>query len=229
MFGCITAIGVSLPYLKTRERYRSIYRIGAIGIFLTYKYSRLRLNFASVVCEGQCKAFVVKHSLRPTASVQCEGDKAVSCGRKPPQGRHFHLAGVIMLINVGGAATEEHTAAAAAEQTPGKTVAIAERSALSTDFPLRGRAELEDCHSASASSSGTPNIRPSMTRFARLKGKRCRDSEPSPEKLSGTAPLLRCAPGWLRPDPTIFPTNHRDSTLLCPRPHRGEYRLRYLQ
>ena len=42
-----------------------------------------------------------------------------------------------MLINVGGAATEEHTAAAAAEQTPGKTVAIAERSALSTDFPLR--------------------------------------------------------------------------------------------
>ena len=70
---------------------------------------------------------------------------------------------------------------------------------------------------------------PSMTRFARLKGKRCRDSEPSPEKLSGTAPFFRCAPGWLRSDPTIFPTNHRDSTLLCPRPHRGEYRLRYLQ
>ena len=40
-----------------------------------------------------------------------------------------------MLINVGRAATEEHTAATAAEQTPGKTVAIAERSALSTDFP----------------------------------------------------------------------------------------------
>ena len=56
---------------------------------------------------------------------------------KPPKGRHFHLAGFIMLINVGGAAIEEHTAASAAEQTPGKTVAIAERSALSTDFPLR--------------------------------------------------------------------------------------------
>ena len=70
---------------------------------------------------------------------------------------------------------------------------------------------------------------PSMTRFARLKGKRCRDSEPSPEKLSGTTPFFRCAPGWLRSEPTIFPTNHRDSTLLCPRPHRGEYRLRYLQ
>ena len=35
-----------------------------------------------MICEGQCKAFVVGHSLRPTASVQCEGDKAVSCGRK---------------------------------------------------------------------------------------------------------------------------------------------------
>ena len=95
-------------------------------------------------------------------------------------------------------------------------------------FPM-GRAEPEDCHSASAGSSGTPNIRPSMTRFARLKEKRCRDSELSPEKLSGTAPFLRCAPGWLRSDPTIFPTNHRVSTLSCPRPHRGEYRLRYLQ
>ena len=42
-----------------------------------------------------------------------------------------------MLINVGGAATEEHTAAAAAEQTPGKTVAIAADASTSTDFPLR--------------------------------------------------------------------------------------------
>ena len=42
-----------------------------------------------------------------------------------------------MLINVGGAATEEHTAAAAAEQTPGKTVAIAAGASTSTDFPLR--------------------------------------------------------------------------------------------
>lgn len=94
---------------------------------------------------------------------------------------------------------------------------------------LMGRAVPEDCHSASADSSGTPNLRPSMTRFARLKGKRCRDSEPSPEKLSGTAPFLRCAPGWLRSDPTIFPTNHRDSTLSSPTAPRGHNRLRYLQ
>ena len=37
---------------------------------------------------------------------------------KPPKERHFHLAGVIWLINVGGASIEESTAAAAAEQMP---------------------------------------------------------------------------------------------------------------
>ena len=82
VLGCLTAIGVSIPYLKTRERYPSIYSIGAIEDLETFDYSRLRRNFASVICEGQCKAFVVGHSLRPTASVQCEGDKAVSFGRK---------------------------------------------------------------------------------------------------------------------------------------------------
>ena len=40
-----------------------------------------------------------------------------------------------MLINVGGNVTEEPTAAAAAEQTPGKTVAIAAGASTSTDFP----------------------------------------------------------------------------------------------
>lgn len=41
-----------------------------------------------------------------------------------------------MLINVGGAATEEHTAASAAEYTPGKTAVIAAGASTSTDFPL---------------------------------------------------------------------------------------------
>ena len=52
--------------------------IGAIEDLETFDYSRLRRNFASVICEGQCKAFVVEHSLRPTASVQCGGQEAVS-------------------------------------------------------------------------------------------------------------------------------------------------------
>ena len=55
---------------------------------------------------------------------------------KPPQGRHFHLAGVIWLINVGEAAIEEPTAADAAEQTPGKTDAIVAGASTSKDFPL---------------------------------------------------------------------------------------------
>ena len=41
-----------------------------------------------------------------------------------------------MLINVGGAATEEHTAAIAAEYTPGKTAVIAAGASTSSDFPL---------------------------------------------------------------------------------------------
>ena len=110
----LTPIGVHLPYIKTTERSLSIYSIGAIEDLDNFDYSRLRRNLASVVREGQCKAFVVEHSLRPTASVQCEMTRRSASVEKPPKGRHFHLAGFIMLINVGGAATEEHTAAAAA-------------------------------------------------------------------------------------------------------------------
>ena len=85
----LTPIGVPLSYIKTTERSLSIYSIGAIEDLETFDYSRLRRNFASVICEGQCKAFVVGHSLRPTASVQCEGDKAVSFGRKAAQRASF--------------------------------------------------------------------------------------------------------------------------------------------
>ena len=133
----LTPIGVHLPYIKTTERSLSIYSIGDIEDLETFDYSRLRRNFASVVCEGQCKAFVVEHSLRPTASVQCEMTRRSASVEKPPKGRHFHLAGFIMLINVGGAAIEEPTAAIAAEYTPGKTAVIAAGASTSTDFPLR--------------------------------------------------------------------------------------------
>jgi hypothetical protein len=85
----LTPIGVPLPYIKTTERNLSIYSIGAIEDLDNFDYSRLRRNLASVVREGQCKAFVVEHSLRPTASVQCEGDKAVSFGRKAAQRASF--------------------------------------------------------------------------------------------------------------------------------------------
>ena len=44
-----------------------------------------------------------------TPSAPLPNRKAVSVV-SPPQGRHFHLAGVIWLINVGEAATEEPAA-----------------------------------------------------------------------------------------------------------------------
>ena len=48
-------------------------------------------------------------STATTPSAPLPKRKAVSV-EKPPQGRHFHLAGVIWLINVGEAATEEPAA-----------------------------------------------------------------------------------------------------------------------
>ncbi len=49
----------------------------AIGGFETSFDSRLRRNFAAVQCEAQCRPFVVGHSLRAGAFVQCEENKAV--------------------------------------------------------------------------------------------------------------------------------------------------------
>ena len=56
--------------------------------------------------------------------------------QKPPQASFQGCQEFIGLINVGGAATEESTAADAAGQAPGKTVAIAAGASTSTDFPL---------------------------------------------------------------------------------------------
>ena len=44
---------------------------------------------------------------RPCSARVAQRSAAVE---KPPQGRHFHLAGIIWLINVGEAATEEPAA-----------------------------------------------------------------------------------------------------------------------
>ena len=171
----------------------------------------------------RCRALTTGKSIGAVRRVR---KRSVSL-QKPPEASFQGCQEFIGLINVGRADTEEPTAAAAAEQTPGKTVAIAAGASTSTDFPC-GR-----------SGTGRLSFRlrklqrnakhPALYDSLRLNEKRCRDSAPSPEKLSGTTPFFRCAPGWLRSDPKIFPTNHRDSTLLCPRPHRGDERLRYLQ
>ena len=82
---CVVAAGVGvslIPYQKTSHllSYLCI-SVSAIGDFETFDDSRLRRNFASVVCGCRCKASVVGHSLRPGAALRCEGGKSVSCGR----------------------------------------------------------------------------------------------------------------------------------------------------
>ena len=52
VLGCLTAIGVSQPYLKTRERYPSLYSIGAIEDLETFNYSPLRGNFGPTSASG---------------------------------------------------------------------------------------------------------------------------------------------------------------------------------
>ena len=96
MCGCYPTIRIPLLYAKTRECLSSIHSITPIGENKTIDDSRLRRNFAFVVCECQCRPSVVEHSLRATASVQCEGTSAVSCGRKaapwasfPPRWGHY--------------------------------------------------------------------------------------------------------------------------------------------
>ena len=55
VLGCLTAIGVSIPYLKTRERYPSIYSIGAIEDLETFDYSPLRGNFGPTSAAGSAR------------------------------------------------------------------------------------------------------------------------------------------------------------------------------
>ena len=55
VLSCLTAIGVSIPYLKTRERYPSIYSIGAIEDLETFDYSPLRGNFGPTSAAGSAR------------------------------------------------------------------------------------------------------------------------------------------------------------------------------
>ena len=65
----------------------------------------------------------------------CESQQLIASLQKPPEASFQGWQGFIGLISVSGAAAEESTTADAVGWAPGKTVAIAERSALSTDFP----------------------------------------------------------------------------------------------
>ena len=82
----------------------------------------LVLRMRAEVQALRCRALTAGESV---SAVRRERKRSVSL-QKPPQASFQGCQEFIGLINVGGAATDESTAAAAAEQTPGKTVAIAE-------------------------------------------------------------------------------------------------------
>ena len=132
----LTPIGVHLSYIKTTERSLSIYSIGAIEDLETFDYSPLRGNFGPTSAAGSARPSLSSTHYGLQRQCSARVTRRSAAVEKTPQGRHFHLAGFIMLINVGGAATEEHTAASAAEYTPGKTAVIAAGASTSTDFPL---------------------------------------------------------------------------------------------
>lgn len=79
----------------------------------------------------RCRALTAGERVRAVRRVR---KRSVSL-QKPPKASFQGCQVFIGLINVGEAAIEEPTAAAAAEQTPGKTVAIAAGASTSTDFP----------------------------------------------------------------------------------------------
>ena len=79
----------------------------------------------------RCRALTAGESICAVRRVR---KRSVSL-QKPPKASFQGWQGFIGLISVGGATTEESTAADAAGQTPGKTVAIAAGASTSTDFP----------------------------------------------------------------------------------------------
>ena len=79
----------------------------------------------------RCRALTAGESI---CAVRRERKRSVSL-QKPPEASFQGRQVFIGLISVGGAATEESTAAAAAGQAPGKTVAIDANASTSTDFP----------------------------------------------------------------------------------------------
>ncbi len=117
---CQLSLCTAIPGIVDNETFFDSPLRGNFGPTSTAGSARPSLSSTHYGLQRQCSARVTRRS----AAVE-----------KPPQGRHFHLAGVIWLINVGEAAIEEPTAAAAAGQTPGKTVAIAADASTSTDFP----------------------------------------------------------------------------------------------
>ena len=103
MRGSLTAIGVSLPYIKTSEFHPSIFHIGGIGDLVTFDYSRLReilvLRMRAAVQALRCRALTTGESICAVRRVKLRSASL----QKPPEASCQGFQEFIGLINVGGA------------------------------------------------------------------------------------------------------------------------------
>jgi hypothetical protein len=94
VLGCLTAIGVSIPYLKTRERYPSIYSIGAIEDLETFDYSPLRGNFGPTSATSSASPSLSGTHCGQEHLCDAEGKKEVCQPSEAARGVFSRLPGV---------------------------------------------------------------------------------------------------------------------------------------
>ena len=94
VLSCLTAIGVSIPYLKTRERYPSIYSIDANEDLETFNYSRLRRNFGPTYATGSASPSLSGTHYGQEYLCGAEGKKEVCQPSEAATGVFSRLPGV---------------------------------------------------------------------------------------------------------------------------------------
>ena len=170
----------------------------------------------------RCRALTAGESICAMRRVR----KRSASLQKPPEASFQGCHGFIGLISVSKAAAEESTTADAVGWAPRKTVAIAERSALSTDFPDRqiGTGRLSFRLRRLLRNAKHPAIYDSLRSVKEKAVSRLRPL--SPENCGHSA-AFRYAPSSYVPDRYFLLLKSRDSTLLSPPPpQRGRNQLR---
>ena len=94
VLGCITAINVSLAYIKTSERHTFIFHIGAIEDLETFDYSRLRRNFGPTYASGSASPSLSSTHYGREHLCGAEGEIAVCQPSEAARGVFSRLPGV---------------------------------------------------------------------------------------------------------------------------------------